>query len=264
MLRGQYGHVVCPENVVFDRLEDVCFHQGDVLVGGGMIDHRWRVLAQDLVQAGAILYAPDLRVEGRFREGLAHFAVDFEQGGLGDFESNNSGGVEACNLPAEFGADGPGRAGDQYDFASEHAADLVLFQLHGVAAEQILNRHLADLSREAVPFDDFGETGDGLIENTGILTMFEDGGHLPARGGGQGDENHFDCLRCNDRGQRGPVAEHFHPMNEVAGLRRIVVDEANYLVAQRGIPVDLPEQSDSCVTGSVDKSAFPDAQIRQP
>ena len=121
VLGGGHGDVVGPEDVVLDGLEDVRLHQGNVLVGGGVIDDRRRVLAQDLVQASAILDAADLGVEGRIRERLAHFAIDFEQRGFGDFESDDAGGVEACDLPAEFGADGARRAGDQDDFAFERA-----------------------------------------------------------------------------------------------------------------------------------------------
>jgi hypothetical protein len=115
----------------------VGLHQGDVLVGGGVIDDRRRVLAQDFVQAGAILYAADLGIEGRLGECLAHFAVDFEQGGFGDFESYDPGGLEACDLAAEFGADRPGGAGDEDDFAGERGADLVFFEAYGVAAEEV-------------------------------------------------------------------------------------------------------------------------------
>ena len=59
----------------------------------------------------------DLGIKGDGRDGLAHFAVDFEQGGLGDVKSDDTGGVETCDLAAEFGADGAGGAGDEDGFA---------------------------------------------------------------------------------------------------------------------------------------------------
>ena len=71
--------------------------------------------------------------------------------------------------------------------------------------------------------------------------MLEDVRHLRAGGGRQRNENHFDGLRLDDGGQRGAVAEDFHAVNEAAGLCRIVVDEADDLVRQRGILVDLAE-----------------------
>src|ERR1022692_2249938 len=150
-----HGHVVCSEDVVLDCLEDVHLHHWDMLVGCGMIDDRWRILAQNLVQAVAILYAPDLGVEGDLGERLAHFTIDFEEGRFGDFESDDPCGVEACNLSAEFGADGAGRTGDQYDLAFEPAADLFLFQLHGIAAQEIFAGDVADLGGKGRTFNDF-------------------------------------------------------------------------------------------------------------
>ena len=142
---GGHGHVVGAEDVVFDGLEDVGLHHGDVLVGCGVIDDRRRVLAQDLVQARAVLDAPDLGVEGSLGKDCAHFAIDFEQGSFGDLEADDAGGVEAGDLAAQFGTDGAGGAGDQDDFAFERAADLVLFEADGVAAEEVFDGDVADL-----------------------------------------------------------------------------------------------------------------------
>ena len=207
VLGGGDGHVVGAEDVVLDGLEDVGLHHGDVLVGGGVIDDGGRVLAKDFVQAGAILDAADLGVEGDVGEGLAHFAVDFEQGGFGDFEADDAGGVEAGDLAAEFGADGAGGAGDQDDFAFERAADLVLFEADGVAAEEVFDGDVADLGGEAVAFDDFGEAGNGFVGNAGLVATLEDRGHLRAGGGRQGDENRLDGLSRDDGGQRSAGAE---------------------------------------------------------
>ena len=41
MLGGGYGEVVCAEDVVLNGLKDVRLHEGDVLVGRGVIDDRW-------------------------------------------------------------------------------------------------------------------------------------------------------------------------------------------------------------------------------
>ncbi len=121
------------------------------------------------------------------------------------------------------------------------ARDLVVFEADRVAAEEIFDGDVADLGGESVAFDDFGEAGDGLVGNAGFVAMIEDYRHLRAGGGGQGDENRFDGLRRDDRGQRGAVAKNLRTVNEPAGLRRVVVDEAGDLVSQRGILLDLAE-----------------------
>src|ERR1019366_3293859 len=118
-------------------------------VGCRMIDHRGSVSAQDVVQASAILDASDLRMEGNLRERLVHFAINFEQRGLGDFESDDLGGVKARDLRAKFGADGSCHAGDKKDFPFERASDLAFFEAYRGPAKEILDCHLADLASEA-------------------------------------------------------------------------------------------------------------------
>ena len=81
-------------------------------------------------------------------------------------------------------------------------------------------------------------------------------GHLRAGGGRQGDENHLDGLGRDDGGQSRAGAEDLHAMNEAAGLGRIVVDEADDLVRQGWILVDLAEQGDSGVAGAIDQCPF--------
>ena len=51
VLGGGEGDVLGAEDVVFDGLEDVGLHHGDVLVGGGVIDDGRAVLPQDFGQA---------------------------------------------------------------------------------------------------------------------------------------------------------------------------------------------------------------------
>jgi hypothetical protein len=152
-----HSHVIGPEDVVLDRLENVRFHEGDMLVGSGMIDNLWPILTQDVVQAGAILNAPNLRMEGNLRESLAHFAIDFEQRGLGDFKSDNPGRVKACDLSAKFGTDGSRRAGNEDDFAFERATNLVFFKAYRGPSQEILDCHLADLTSEAAPLNYLGQ-----------------------------------------------------------------------------------------------------------
>src|ERR1019366_4231975 len=128
--------------------------------------------------------------------------------------------------------------GDQDDLALERAADLVLFQVHGGTAEEVFDGDVADLRGEPIGCDDFRETGDGLIGNAGSAATLEDLRHLRAAGRRQSDEDGFDGLRSDDRGQRGAIAEDSHTMNEIAGLGRLIVDEAYDLIRQRGILVD--------------------------
>jgi len=45
----RHSQVISPEDVVFDSLEDMLFHQRHMLISRRMIDHKRPVLAQDVV-----------------------------------------------------------------------------------------------------------------------------------------------------------------------------------------------------------------------
>ena len=78
MLSSRDGYIVGAENVVFDRLKHMSFHQRNMFVGCGMINHIRFVELKDLVQAVAILNASDLGVKRNMRKRLTHFAIDLE------------------------------------------------------------------------------------------------------------------------------------------------------------------------------------------
>ncbi len=170
--------------------------------------------------------------------------------------------MEACDLAAEFGTNGAGRAGDHYDLAVQCGTDGGSIERNGNAAEEVLDVDVADMGGQAVAFDDFPEAGYGLVGNAGFVAMLQDVRHLRAGGGGHGDEDGFNGLRRHDRGQICAAAKDFHAADEATGLRRVVVDEAYGLVGECGIALDLAEQGDTGVTGAINERTFAGTQIR--
>ena len=135
MLRSRHRHVIGPKHVVLDGFESVRLHHWDVFVGGCVINNRRRVLVQNLIEASAILDATNLGVERSVWVGMAHLAIELEQGGLGDFEPDDAGSAETDDLAAQFRTDGTAGTGYEHDFALNRGADPVFFKAYGVAAE---------------------------------------------------------------------------------------------------------------------------------
>src|ERR1019366_4594385 len=144
------------EDVVFNGLENVGLHHGDVLVRGRVIEDGRAVLLQDFGQALLVLDAADLRVEGDVGKELAHFAIEVEQGGFGDLKTDDGTRVEARDLAAQFRADGARGAGDKDRVAGEFTGNSVVIEADRDAAEEVFDGYIADLSGETVPLDDFG------------------------------------------------------------------------------------------------------------
>jgi hypothetical protein len=138
-----------------------------------MIDHRRLVLPQDIEQASAILDASNLRMEGNLRESPAYFPIDFKQGRFGDFESDNPGGVKACDLSTKFGTDGSRRTSDKNDFPFERASDLAFFEAHRGPTQEILDCHLADLASQAAPLNDLGQPRHSLALDSRFVAQLQ-------------------------------------------------------------------------------------------
>ena len=109
--------------------------------------------AHNLIQTSAVLNVSDLGEERNFGKGLAHFMIEFEKGRFGNFETNDPGRLEACDLAAELGADRAGRSGHHDDLALEASAALAIFQVQGGATHEIFYRNVTDLGGEALSFD---------------------------------------------------------------------------------------------------------------
>src|SRR5262249_95021 len=110
MFGSRNGQVICSEYVVLDGLKDMGFHQWDVFIGRGMINHRRLILAKDLVETCTTLDASYLGVKGNAGEYLAHFAINFEQRRFGNLETHNGGGTKTGYLSAKLRSNRTGRS----------------------------------------------------------------------------------------------------------------------------------------------------------
>src|SRR5438552_1233674 len=102
--------------------------------------------AEHLAQALEVLHAADFRVEAQSREALAHAALQVEEPAFGNFEGDESGGLETRDLGAKLAADGAGGAGHHRYLAAQTVADAPPVELDRLTAQNIFDGHLADLT----------------------------------------------------------------------------------------------------------------------
>ena len=133
------------DRVVAHGLDGVLLHQPDVLVGGRVEDDGRAVLAEHLPHALLLLAV------GEHRDGvervpvLDQLARDLEQVVLGVVEQHEPARAHARDLAAELGADRAAGARDHHAAAGQVAARRLDLHPHGLAAEHVLDAHLADL-----------------------------------------------------------------------------------------------------------------------
>ena len=80
---------------------------------------------------------------------LLELALDPEEVVLGVIEQDQPARADACDLPAELGADRAAGAGDQHHLAGEVAADAIQLHPHGLAPEDVLDLDRAHLAHSA-------------------------------------------------------------------------------------------------------------------
>ena len=147
--------------------------------------------------------------------------------------------VEASDLPAEFGADGPSGAGNQYDFALERALDLAFFEAYEFTAEKVFDRHFADLGRERRTFDDLSHRRHGAEGHACFLAELQNPRHLCAGCRWKRNQNQLNVVLGGQSGQFGAGAENRHSLNPYARLGEVVINEAHNRVVEAGIRAGL-------------------------
>ena len=141
------------ERVVAHRLDRVALHQPDVLVGGGVEDDVGRCSAKHLAHPLALLAVGEHGRERR-RVDVAvvlELALDAEEVVLGVVDEDQPPRRDARDLAAQLGADRAAGAGDHDDLAGEVGADAVELHAHRLAAEDVLDLHLAHLAHDLAP-----------------------------------------------------------------------------------------------------------------
>ena len=140
MAAGGAHQVPGAQNVIADRLQDVRFHHGHMLVGRRVEDRFHAVPQHDLGEPVGLADIAERGHQLQFRVFLAQLVFDAEEVALGLVESDQAGRLEARHLAAELRADGARGAGDQHRTAGDRGLHLGLVQAYLLAAEQILHR----------------------------------------------------------------------------------------------------------------------------
>ena len=239
------------ERVVAHGLDRVVLHQPDVLVGGGVEDDLRPVLGEHLAHALLVLAVGqdgvgevDVALVASSRSISNRFASQC-------VEQHERAGVHAGDLAAQLGADRAAGAGHEHAAAGQVAADGLDLHPHRVAAQDVLDLDVAQLTRELAAG----------------LQQLEDGRHRAhgdaARAAGADDRRAQRAGRRRDRDHHLvglDVVEHLGAGRRSCRARPampfffgIVVDEADGPVAELGVLEQLVQQQPAAVAGADDQ-----------
>src|SRR5690606_17166422 len=141
--------------------------------------------------------------------------MDEEEGVLGLLEEHELPRPEAGDLPTEFRADTPTRARHQYYAVAQILTDHVELELHRLAAEQVLERHVANRRDAGRSRHHLEKARHHLRRDPGLLAKKRDAPNVLARRGGNGDERLLRTLRPGDLPEPGGRAENLEALDDL-------------------------------------------------
>ncbi len=241
------------ERVVPDGLGGIRLDERDVLVRGRVKHDCGPVLLEDLPHLRAVARVRQYR-SGRMEAPLVHeLAFDLEQPLLPVVDEDEPGRPDPRDLAAELGADRSSRARDQHDLSGQIPGDGVDVDLDGLAPEQVLDLHRADLAREVeVGRDHREEPGERLHRHALGACDLDDPLARLARGGRDRDQELVGPAIAEEVPELVGRPQHADPVQAQVLLPRIVVDEADRRVAERRRTQHLAEDLLGRISGPDD------------
>ena len=162
----------------------------------------------------------------------------------------------AEDLPAELGADGAARAGDEHALAPQHAAHRADVGAHRLAAQQVLDPHLAQLVNADAAVQQLVDAGDDARLHPCLAADAHDVTDLGAGRGGHGDDDLADLVGGDHLRDGVAVAQHRHAVDLHVVLAQVVVQEADRLQAQVGVVAQLTDDHGAGVARAHDKDGL--------
>ena len=244
--RGHVGQDAGAPGVVAHGLPGVVlFQDGNVLVGGGVVDDGGTVALEDLLQARGVLDVADDGHEALFGEGALEVFGDAVEGELAQLVDDDLAGLEAGDLAAEFGTDGAAAAGDEDGLAFQHLAQAAGVEADGVATQQVVHVHVADLGDLDLAAHQFLHVGDDQQLDVGAFAQLEDAPAGGVVGGADGQHGVLAVAVAGDLFKLFPVTQDAHAAHLAANLVGVVVQHADDVPVR--VAVELVDEGEGRV-----------------
>ena len=196
---GGIGRAVGAEGVVLNGLARAVLHEGDMLVGSGVVDQLGAVGAEDLVQTAAVADRADERDEVQVGILLAKLQLDGIGVVLVDIQDHELFGIVRGDLAAELRADGPAAAGDQDGLAGDEGKDLFHIRADRFAAKEVLHGDVLHGGHADLVLNHLIDAGELFELAAGLVADAEDLLLLLTGGTGNGKIDLVDLILLDSR-----------------------------------------------------------------
>ncbi len=251
-------HHMRTEDIVAKCLAHLFLQQGHMLEGSGVEDDLRAGQREHALATNQITAIADPRIEQQIRKLAPDLLFDPVKIVFGQFENRQRRSTEPGYLTTQFRSDRTATAGDQHALAGNTGADRCPVELHLLAAEQILDRDLLQLTETRTSGNDISQTRHGSEWQSGFLAETDHALHLRTVRRGHRDQQHLCRRLASEVGQLAERAEHGHAMDARTADLRVVIEHADDAIAI------LANQSADKAVASASCTEYEYAQSRRP
>ena len=227
---GDVGEVIGAEDVVFDGFERGVFHEGDVLVRGGVKNDGGVVGFEEGFHAGFVADGADDGFDVRVGVVAGEFHLDVVEVVFVDVEDDEGFGVVGDDLAAKFGADGATAASDEDDLAVDEVLDAAVVEFDGVAREEVFDFHLAEGAEGALADDEVFLGREGADFDVRVVADFENLAALAGLDFIDGENNFVNVELFDEAGDVFAVADDADASDEVVEFQFVVINNTDDVV----------------------------------
>ena len=261
-LRGGAEHVAGPEHVVGDGLGDVAFHQRHMLVCRRVEHGVGAKVSEDAPDTRHVPHIRDHRRELDRRMLRPQLVQDLEDLVFAVSEQHEVARSELRQLAGQLAPDGAACARDQHRSAGHDGAHRCEVGADGLAAEQVLNLHLAQVRQADAARQDLEQGRDRAGGDAGVQRGAHHAPYDAAGGSGDRDDDLVHAVLANESGNPRERPEHRDVVQAGIPLARVVVHEPHGCEAELRVGAQLAQNHFAGGTCPCDQRASCRSRLR--
>ena len=249
------GGFIGSDGIVLDGLAGAVLHEGDVLVGRGVIDDLGMILFKNLEDAAAVADGADEGHEVQIRILLSQFQLDGIRVVLIDIEDNELLRVVASDLAAELRADTSPTAGDEDDLAVDELEYLAQIRRDGFAPQKVLDGDVSEFRDRNLVIHQLIHARKHFDFAAGLVADAQDLLPVLPRHAGYGEEDLRHMILLDILEDGFSPAHNGDTLDGTVPFVLVIVDDADGFVIQLVRGLQVTQEHPSGFTGADDHDA---------
>jgi len=252
---GGVGRFIGADGVVLNGLTGAVFHEGDVLVGRGVVDNLGMVLLKDLEDTAAVADGADQGHKVQVRILFPQFQLD----GVGvvfiDIEDDELLRMMTGHLAAEFRADASPTACDEDNLAVDEVINFMKVRGDGLTSQKVLDGDILEFRNGDLAGNKLIVPGEHLHLAAGLVADAEDLLSVFPRHAWDGEEDLRDMILLDILEDRLSPTHDGDTLDGTVPFVLVIVDNTDGFVIQLVRGLQVTQEHPSGFPGTDDHDA---------